>query len=154
MLYSHATYFNDRNEKFADTRGAMTSLLHDAVPLTRQAVRHVLIRDLVLMARIGVFAHEKEKHQRVRINLDLQVREEPAGDDLARVVCYDQIISAIRDLVAGGHNQLVETLAERIGTLCLADPRVRHASITVEKLDVYRDVAAVGITISRQNRNE
>src|SRR5271156_1037155 len=103
----------------------------------RLPMRHVLVRDLVLMARIGVFEHEKQGFQRVRINLDLEVQEssEPLEDDLRNVVCYDQIIQAIRRLVDGGHHHLIETLAERISNLCLADPRVRRATISVEKLD-------------------
>jgi dihydroneopterin aldolase len=116
-------------------------------------MRHVLVRDLVLMARIGVFDHEKQGCQRVRINLDLEVQESPVplDDDLHNVVCYDQIIRAIRALVGGGHNHLVETLGENISVLCLADPRVRRATIMVEKLDVYEDAAAVGIIIIRDN---
>ncbi|GLR67079.1 diguanylate cyclase [Acidocella aquatica] len=121
--------------------------------VTALPLRHVLVRDFVLLASIGVFDHEKRRSQRVRINLDLAVLESPGplDDDLRNVVCYDQIIQAIRALVNGGHNHLVETLGEAISTLCLADPRVRRAVITVEKLDVYEDVAAVGITITRDN---
>jgi dihydroneopterin aldolase len=116
-------------------------------------MRHVLVRDLVLMARIGVFDHEKQGSQWVRINLDLAVQENPTPleDDLSNVVCYNQIIRAIRTLVDGGHNQLIETLGEHISNLCLSDPRVRRAIVTVEKLDVYTDVAAVGIAITREN---
>jgi dihydroneopterin aldolase len=128
---------------------AMPRMETEAAP----AWRHVHVRDLVLLARIGVFDHEKDRRQRVRINLDLAVRETPGplDDDLRNVVCYDQIIQAIRALVDGGHNHLIETLGEGIATLCLADPRVRRAVITVEKLDVYSDAAAVGITITRDN---
>jgi dihydroneopterin aldolase len=90
----------------------------------------------------------------VRINLDLAVREEdtPIGDDLRNVVCYDEIVGAIRRLVAAGHVNLVETLGERIAEMCLADARIRVARVRVEKLDVYPDAASVGIEIERINR--
>ncbi|MGO8915981.1 MAG: dihydroneopterin aldolase [Stellaceae bacterium] len=44
---------------------------------------------------MGVFRHERGARQRVRINLDLAVREEcvPVGDDLRNVVCYHEIVS-------------------------------------------------------------
>ena len=45
--------------------------------------------------------------------------------------------------------RLLETLAERIASLCLADPRIRRAWVQIEKLDVYADVASVGIAIER-----
>lgn len=116
------------------------------------AIRHVFVRDLVLSCSIGVHAFEKDGPQRVRINLDLAVREgSEIGDDLANVVCYEGIVSAIRGLIAEGHVNLVETLAERIAATCLADPRVRVARVRVEKLDVFPDATSVGVEIERFN---
>lgn len=117
-------------------------------------LRRILVRDLVLNCEIGAFRHERGARQRVRINLDLGAREEPQpiADDLSNVVCYDEIVSAIRRLTEGGHVNLVETLAERIAAMCLADSRIRVARIRVEKLDVYPDAASVGIEIERFNR--
>jgi dihydroneopterin aldolase len=116
--------------------------------------RRVLVRDLVLACEIGTLRHERDRQQRVRVNLDLEVREEatPIADDLRNVVCYDEIVSAIRQLVAGGHMNLVETLAERIAALCLADARIRVARVRAEKLDVYPDAGSVGVEIERFNR--
>jgi dihydroneopterin aldolase len=114
------------------------------------AIRHVFVRDLVLDCNIGVHAHEKLGPQRIRVNLDLAVREDrPIGDNLGNVVCYEAIVSGIRALVASGHVNLVETLAERIAAMCLDDPRVRTARIRVEKLDVFADATSVGVEIER-----
>jgi dihydroneopterin aldolase len=117
-------------------------------------LRRVLVRDLVLPARIGVHKHERDGPQRVRINLDLGVREgaQAIDDDLANVVNYAEIVAGIRKLIGGSHVNLVETLAERIAGMCLADARVRAATVRVEKLDVYADVAAVGVEIERHSR--
>lgn len=128
------------------------------------AMRHMFVRDLVLEAHIGVHAHEHGRTQRVRINLDLAVREDapetasrqmsrPAvgRDDLARVVDYERIVVEARAAVAAGHVQLVETLAERLAELCLADRRVSHVRVRVEKLDVFADTASVGVEIERRN---
>lgn len=116
-------------------------------------LRRILVRDLVLACEIGAFHHERGRRQRVRINLDLAVREErePIRDDLRNVVCYDEILAAIRRLAEGGHVNLVETLAERIAAICLADARVRVARVRVEKLDVYPDAESVGVEIERHN---
>jgi dihydroneopterin aldolase len=116
------------------------------------AIRHVFVRDLVLTCSIGVHGFEKNKPQRVRVNLDLAVREgSEIGDDLANVVCYEGIVSTIRGLVAEGHVNLVETLAERIAATCLTDSRVRVARVRVEKLDVFADATSVGVEIERFN---
>ena len=120
---------------------------------TATGLRRLFVRDLVLASEIGIHAHEKGRHQRVRVNLDLDV-EEGAGareDRLAEVVCYEDIVVRLRALVASGHVNLVETLAERIAALVLADRRVRRARVRVEKLDVFDDLASVGVEIEREN---
>ncbi len=117
-------------------------------------LRRVLVKNFVLPCHIGVHAHEHGRTQRVRINLDLAVEEssKDLADDLRNVVCYDEIISAVRRLATGDHVRLIETLAERIVELCFNDFRIRSAKVEVEKLDVYDDVEAVGIAIERVNR--
>ena len=114
-------------------------------------LRHVFIRDLVLACSIGVHRHEHATLQRVRINVDLGVRDEGAdlGDDLANVVCYEQIANGVRAIVADGHIGLVETMAESIAAMCLVDSRVRSARVRVEKLDVFPDAASAGVEIER-----
>lgn len=117
----------------------------------RTATRHVFVRDLVLQCSIGVHVHEKDATQRVRINLDLAVREDNVdiGDDLANVVCYEEIITGVRALIASGHVNLVETLADRIADMCLQNPRVRVVRVRVEKLDIIPDATSVGVEIER-----
>ena len=113
-------------------------------------VRHVFLRDMLLMASIGVHPHEHGDAQRVRINVDLAVAEtEGGGDRLARVVDYEQVAKSVRAIVAAGHIKLVETLAERVAETCLSDPRVLRARVRVEKLDVFADVASVGVEVER-----
>lgn len=113
-------------------------------------MRHVFLRDMVLLARIGIYKHEHAEPQRVRVNVDLGVDEGPEeGDELARVVDYERVADAVRAIVAKGHIQLVETLAERIARACLADPRVRFSRVRVEKLDVFPDAASAGVEVER-----
>ncbi|MDH3230306.1 MAG: dihydroneopterin aldolase [Alphaproteobacteria bacterium] len=122
-------------------------------PVREETTGHYLIRitDLVLPASIGVYDREKQAPQRVRINVELQVAEHgrPRDDDIANVLSYEDIVSGIRMIVGRGHINLVETLAEEIADLCLADLRVAQARIGVDKLDVEPDAAAVGIEIER-----
>lgn len=113
-------------------------------------MRHVFLRDVVLLARIGIYEHEHAEPQRVRVNVDLGVDEGPEeGDELARVVDYERVADAVRAIAAKGHIRLVETLAERIARACLADPRVRFARVRVEKLDVFPDAASAGVEVER-----
>ena len=114
-------------------------------------VRQVFIRDLMLPCNIGVHRHEKGAPQRVRINLDLTVRDgkEPINDSIGNVVCYEDVAMGVRAIVGAGHINLVETLAERVASFCLRDIRVEVIRVRVEKLDVFPDVASVGTEIVR-----
>ncbi|MCK4938845.1 MAG: dihydroneopterin aldolase [Rhodospirillaceae bacterium] len=119
----------------------------------RSGIRHVFVRDLELMASIGVHDHERAAAQRVRINLDLAVFEGDRDlvDDLDNVVCYEKITTAVREVCQGRHINLVETMAEEISSVCLAADMVRSVLVRVEKLDVFDDVSSVGVEIERFN---
>jgi dihydroneopterin aldolase len=114
-----------------------------------EAIRHVFVRDLLLDAHIGAFRHEVGAAQPIRVNVDLTVSEAAHGDDLANVVCYATVVDRIKTIVAEGHLNLVETLAERIAAACLSDDRVRMALVRVEKLAVIPEASSVGVEIER-----
>lgn len=114
------------------------------------ALRHMFVRNLVIDAPIGVRAHELGRKQRIRLNLDLGVLDTESTDRLESVVCYDDLIAAVRVVVDAEHVQLVETLAERIAEACFRDRRVMTARIRIEKLDVYADAESVGVEIERR----
>ena len=124
-----------------------------------RALRHVFIRDMQLMASIGVHPHELAAPQRIRINIDLGVEDDgarplsrlPVGRDvLSRVVDYEALADSVRAIVSAGHVRLVETLAERIAEACLTDRRVHFVRIRLEKLDVFADAASAGVEIERR----
>ena len=113
--------------------------------------RRLFVRDLTLLAQIGVWRQEHGRRQRVRISIDLEVEDTPNPDDrLDGTVNYDGIVGAAREIAAAGHVRLIETLAERIAGRCFEDPRVRRCRVRVEKLDVFPDAASVGVEIERQ----
>lgn len=125
------------------TRLKIASAEHD--------IRHVFVRDLVLDGKIGVYEHEKGGFcQPMRFNIDLTVREVAHSDALENVVCYEKIVNKVKNLLTEGHVNLVETLAERIASRCLEDPRVDCARVRVEKLAAIAEVASVGVEIERR----
>jgi 7,8-dihydroneopterin aldolase/epimerase/oxygenase len=122
------------------------SLSPAAVP----ASMRIQIRDLTLSAKIGLHQHERIANQRIRINLDLAIADPgEIDDDYDKVVCYGELVTGVRHVVGAGHVNLVETLAERIAAMCLADPRVLSARVRVEKLDVFPEATSVGVEIER-----
>jgi dihydroneopterin aldolase len=118
-------------------------------------IRHVFVRDLELKALIGVHGHEKGKPQPIRVNVDLTVDESEStvADRLKNVVDYEKVVDAIRAIVARGHVNLVETLAEMVAEACLKDRRVLVARIRVEKLKAIEGALSVGVEIERRRPN-
>jgi len=124
--------------------------------LAGPGLRHVFLRDLLLEASIGIYAHEHRAHQRIRINVDLAVLDEGEAvrarghEDLASVVDYQRVAEAVRRIVRAGHIRLAETLAERIASACLdLDDRICVVRIRIEKLEVFADAVSAGVTIER-----
>src|SRR5215471_671672 len=114
------------------------------------AIRHVFIRNLELLAHIGIHGHEKGKMQPVRINVDLAVEDLAVIEDrLDSVVDYGEITRKIRALVDGHHINLAETLAERIATVSFEDRRVKTARVRVEKLHALPGAESAGVEIER-----
>lgn len=114
-----------------------------------RAIRHVFVRDLLLDAYIGVYTHEHGRTQPIRVNVDLTVSEAAHGDKHANVVCYEEVVNNIKAMVASGHLNLVETLAERVAASCLEDERVIAARIRIEKLAAIPEAGSVGVEIER-----
>ena len=116
-----------------------------------RAIRHVFIRNLELPAHIGIHGHEHGTPQPVRINVDLAVEDAVLFEDrLDAVVDYEQLTNEIRVLVAAGHINLAETLAERIAQACFADARVKSARVRVEKLHALPGAESAGVEIERE----
>jgi dihydroneopterin aldolase len=115
-----------------------------------RGIRHVFIRNLEVLAHIGVYGHEQGKLQPVRINVDLAVEDVIAVEDkLEKVVDYATIEQAIRAIIGTGHINLAETLAERIAAASFADPRVKTARVRVEKLHALPGAESGGVEIER-----
>ena len=97
----------------------------------------MFVRDLVLPVEIGAYAHERGHTQRVRFNVDVEVSAS-RGRRHALVFSYDVIMDAIKIILAAGHVELVETIAERLAESVLLHERVRAVEVQVEKLDIAR----------------
>ena len=114
-------------------------------------LRHVFVKDLKIEALLGIYPEEKAKPQRIIVNIDLSVKEgaDRLSDDIKNVVSYEIVVKKVERIVAQGHVNLVETLAELIAAACLKDARVMAARVRIEKPDVIKNARSVGVEIER-----
>jgi (5-formylfuran-3-yl)methyl phosphate synthase len=137
---------------------AAVALIRDLIPREDAAaaggrdaerVDCVFVRDLVVPVEIGAYGFERGHTQRVRFNVDVDVASVAGPDDMRAVFSYDVVMDAIKILLAAGHVELVETLAERLAESVLLHERVRAVTVQVEKLDVVPP-GSVGVKIRRE----
>lgn len=97
----------------------------------------IFLKDWVIDCNIGVYAEEKGVTQKVRLSIDayLAPNVRAANDDMDTVPSYTDIIDAVNDITAGGHINLIETLAEAVAERCLKDARLDAMRIRIEKLE-------------------
>ena len=118
----------------------------------------VTISGLRAVGRHGWFDYERAEGQPFVVDVALSFDTSPAAesDDLADTVDYGAVGAAVIAVVEGEPVRLVETLAQRIADLCLADERVEQVTVTVHKpqapLTVAFDDVIVAITRARGPR--
>ncbi|TIP87778.1 MAG: hypothetical protein E5X63_08075, partial [Mesorhizobium sp.] len=112
----------------------------------------IFVRDFVLPVQIGAYSFEHGHTQKVRFDVTadvLQVTDHP--EDMRHVFSYDIIMDGIRTIVARGHIQLSEALAEQVATYILENPRVVRVTVRVEKLEL--GPGGVGVEIERKRQS-
>lgn len=103
--------------------------------------------------RHGVSGAERARGQDFLVDavLELDLAAAAATDRLADTVDYGGLAGELAEVVAGPPVHLIETLASRLVEVCLADPRVAAATVTVHKPEapIGREVADVAVTLRR-----
>jgi dihydroneopterin aldolase len=101
----------------------------------------------------GVFDFERRDGQDfvVDVLLELDLALAAASDDVADTVHYGELADALARVIAGEPVDLIETLADRLATVCLNDLRVAAATVTVHKpgAPIPHQFADVAVTLRR-----
>ena len=109
-------------------------------------------------AHHGVFDHERRAGQRfvVDLVLGLDTAAAAASDDLHHTVDYGSLVISVKSAVERDPVDLIETLAQRIADVCLAESQVRWAQVTVHKPDAPIDAtfSDVALSITRGREGE
>ena len=114
--------------------------------------KKILINELILDLKLGYYDFEKEKSQKVKFSLEVDYRDKkPSNDkDLKSIVNYAKIVKLIKKLVKNKHYNFLETLAEDVFDELFKDKRIDKISLKIEKLEIMKDCASVGIQISKK----
>jgi len=114
--------------------------------------RRIFIRDLACDALIGVHPHEKTQAQKISIDIDAWMNDQPHDDELAHTICYAHLAKTIRAIASAEHVHLVETLAERIAEACLNTSQANQVRVILRKPNAIAEAGATGVEITRTRR--
>ncbi len=111
----------------------------------------IVIKELLVRCVLGVDDEERREMQDVLITVALHADLRRAGesDRLEDAVDYRRIKKEILAAADGSRYRLVEALAERVASLCLAHAGVEQVDVTVEKPGSLRFARSAAIEITR-----
>ena len=112
------------------------------------------IRGIRGLGRHGVFDHERaDGHEfTVDVRLELDTRAAAASDDLTDTVNYGVVAEQVHAAIENDPVDLIETLAQRIADLCLADRRVSGTAVTIHKPSAPIKVPFDDVVLTVQRR--
>ncbi len=118
--------------------------------------KKVLIKELVLDLKLGYYEFEKGSAQKVKFNVEVNYEDkQPSNDkDLKSIVNYAKIVKLIKRLIKNKHYNFLETLAEDVFDELFKDRRIDKISLQIEKLEIMKDCASVGIQISKKRSHD
>lgn len=100
----------------------------------------------------GVFEHERRDGQDFVVDVALELDTAPAAasDDVRDTVHYGELAQGLAAVVAGEPVNLLETLVARLLDVCLADPRVEAATVTVHKPQAPIPLSFEDVSVTRR----
>jgi len=111
----------------------------------------LFVKDLLVRGIIGINEWEREKPQDIIINIEISADLTKVGetDDIADSINYRTLAKKAQEQAENAHRLTVEALASDIAKICLAEPRVQHVRVSIEKPGAVRFSRSVGVEIER-----
>ncbi len=124
--------------------------------MTDPATDELAVTGIECFGHHGVFEFEKREGQTFVIDLALGLDTRPAAgsDDLRDTLDYGSLVTSVKAAVEKDPVDLIETLAQRIASVCLSDARVEWARVTVHKPEAPIDATFSDVTLTITRKRE
>ncbi len=108
--------------------------------------RKIFIKDYVTSIVIGAYQEEKLQPQKIRLNVEAWVINKASKDSIKRVVNYEAMIAATKEVLSKEFS-LLEGLAEELSDKLMKQKGICAVRVRVEKLTLIADAQSVGVEI-------
>ncbi len=114
----------------------------------------IIIKNLVLPARVGLYAEENSNEQKVVVDLEISIDLRKAGmkDSIYETVNFTTVRKEITALFAKKKFRLIEAAAEQIASQTLAHKHVRKVRVMIKK-ERFKEKPLIGIEITRERHD-
>ena len=104
---------------------------------------------------LGDLPEERVREQKIQVDvaLALDVTAAAETDSLDETVDYALLVGEIRETLEEARCRLLERAAVCVADVCLADPRVERATVTVRKFAGVPGLASASVTVTRPEEN-
>jgi 7,8-dihydroneopterin aldolase/epimerase/oxygenase len=111
----------------------------------------IYLHDLKIECIIGIWEWERRIKQTIILDLDMaaDIRRAAATDKIEDTLNYKAVSKRLGEFVGNSQFQLVETLAEKVAELLLAEFRLTWVRVRVNKKGAVRGATDVGVIIER-----
>jgi 7,8-dihydroneopterin aldolase/epimerase/oxygenase len=126
--------------------GSVTERPHDLLSL----------RGVRALGHHGVQERERREGQEFVVDavLGVDTREAGRADDLSLTVDYGRLSQQLVDAIVADPVDLIETLAQRLADVCLAQPLVEWVELTVHKPQAPIEVPFDDVTLTIHRRRQ
>ena len=118
-------------------------------PAKNTTKRTIFIKDFIIHEIIGIHDHEKEKKQKIKFNIVIDVNQNtlPNEKDLRSIINYENITKKLENLVKNKKYNFLESLAEDSFVEIFKDKRISSVKIKIEKPDAIKNASSAGVEI-------
>ena len=111
----------------------------------------IFLYDLRIETVIGIWEWERKIRQTVSIDLEMgaDIARAAKTDSIDSTLNYKQVAKRVQQFVGDSEFQLVETMAERIAEIVLAEFDIPWIDVRVNKPGAIRGARDVGVRIRR-----
>ena len=113
------------------------------------------IRNLKVDAVVGIFSWEKRIRQPLHLDLEiaLDIRKAAATDDIQYALDYKTVSTRLTQFISQSEWHLIETLAEKIAALLMAEFGVTWLRLKLSKPAALPSADSVGLMIERGDKS-
>jgi 7,8-dihydroneopterin aldolase/epimerase/oxygenase len=114
------------------------------------------LRGIRALGYHGVHERERREGQQFVVDavLGLDTRAAGRADDLSLTVDYGRLSQQLVDAIVADPVDLIETLAQRLADVCLAQPLVEWVELTVHKPQAPIEVPFDDVTLTIHRRRQ